>query len=693
MKDGEGADDLDFGRYYCVSGIASCTSYGGCYCFDGPPAFGFDAYAPASPISIIPSSLLDRVTMKRTTAIVGGLMGAFAALLLLLAILWRKRKGWGATNKTFRIAHGQNIDNPTALGRENVLDQLQSPRGQLDNTVSQATPELIPLESRNTEGNRRQYISLQSQQGWISRVLVFLALEMAYMSLVIIACFQPIVIQNVPIARLTEVKGVTTVLTIAWQTLALLPITDIVMEIFSSEWSHIFRCTHELDPGKTDVVSIQTAGILDRLKHFYSSNASLAFRLAFPVSLLSVALTGIAPGALTVETRFFPTVAHMRVGNIDISRMGSYSNTIPQRAAMLTQVEQVEHQQYSMNTSEAGVIVGWPELSPLTESVGDLTYPSDMVQFDYHCYWKAPSLVEMRPGGKSHVEYGIWAVDGNTAKEEWWTAYGPPLLNNSYPVGGIFPLIQSMGDDSVPRTSSSGISAWLFMGTNSSFDTGELKLDLGDVPATTNNSNWIVAECVSCPWVAAMASILLCDPQIRLSSTYVSFTRANNTLSISPSTPPSHVGNISPASAALVLAQSLLSATAIDKAYKYMGVNLMSASLFIQEPLKGFLLPGLYHVRSASNISSTIGPYVLSASKAWSDGFYSPGKFSTMPVHAIKEQPRLALVGSRPLAITAGSLAIIVLGLTVVQLSLPVGEPLGIGSLTKAIDHYKDSPA
>jgi hypothetical protein len=248
------------------------------------------------------------------------------------------------------------------------------------------------------------------------------------------------------------------------------------------------------------------------------------------------------------------------------------------------------------------------------------------------------------------------------------------------------------------------VSAWLFIGTNSTFRDSNngvpgthYPLDVGEAAASySGTSHWTVSEPYNTSTTsvlssgAPLASILLCDPNINMSSAYVTFTAENNTISISPWAIPSRVGNISPGSAADVLAQSLLGATAIDSEYSDPVLNIVSASIFLQKPLEGFYsYDRTEYVRSATNISSIIGSYVSSASKAWSDGFNAPRSFSTMSLDAIKDQPMLALVGSGPLTITTGILVIMVLVLVVPELWLPVGEPLGIASLKKALKFEK----
>jgi hypothetical protein len=363
-------------------GTAMQNSQGDWVCSSGPPAIVPNPHhAPIWPKSTTDSFLLDRVNTPPTAAIVGGVVGGFTLFLLLLAIILRKKDAWGAT--------------------DNIL---------------------APKASEQNSGIEGEGMPLQSQQGWISRVLLFLALETAYIALVSIACIQPITLTGISLGYLIEAKGVTTIIAITWQTIALLPIKDIASAVFSSEWSHSFWRTRELIPGKTDNVSVQTAGLLDRLKHFVTIHSTWAFRLALPLSLLSVALAGIGPGALTVTLIFIPTAARIDVGSIDITRIGN--NFLPtERAGLFTRVEQVERGRYGFNIAEPGVIVGWPRFSSY-DFTGNFTYPSDIVRFNYECHWAAPALMGKSSDGWSVSSYGMWAVDGKKNQEELWTTYG-----------------------------------------------------------------------------------------------------------------------------------------------------------------------------------------------------------------------------------------------------------------------------
>jgi len=110
-----------------------------------------------------------------------------------------------------------------------------------------------------------------------------------------------------------------------------------------------------------------------------------------------------------------------------------------------------------------------------------------------------------------------------------------------------------------------------------------------------------------------------------------------------------------------------------DDALKFtVALSVTSTSIFLQ-PLERLAYPDdSYGIRSASNISSTIGQYVSSASKAWSDGYNSPGSFTRLSVDATKE-PRLALLENGPLAVTREGLTVAVLGLMAAHLLFSMG--------------------
>jgi hypothetical protein len=265
---------------------------------------------------------------------------------------------------------------------------------------------------------------------------------------------------------------------------------------------------------------------------------------------------------------------------------------------------------------------------------------------------------------------------------------------------GIFPMLQMEANTSITRTSSDGTSAWLFIGTNSSYvfkdglNVIHYPLDIGNVPATYNSTHhWSILDPRQAPEYEAkykgpLATVLLCDPRMNLSSALVTLSPSNS-LSIA-GVRPSPVGNISPGSAAFVLSQSLLKVTDVDPRLNDLALNLLSARLFLQQPFNSqdnyF---GTAYVRSASNISSTIGAYVSSAAKAWSDGYWETDRYSTVVRDAIEQKQSLAIVGNVPLGIVAGILAVLLLALATVQLWMARAETLGIASLKEALESIR----
>lgn len=233
-------------------------------------------------------------------------------------------------------------------------------------------------------------------------------------------------------------------------------------------------------------------------------------------------------------------------------------------------------------------------------------------------------------------------------------------------------------------------SAWLFIGSNATYlQTASAIIDFSGISATYNSTFWYISEdSYNTTWGAYLASMLLCEPVMNFSIANVRYSPLNNTLSVMPEVLdlPS-VGNIDFFSATNALAQCLLDATSMQQApLTYLGhdtaVSALSTQLFLQ-PINH--ADGKLHLLSASNISSSIGQYFSIATKAWSDGYRAPGKFSTKVVDAVKGEERLALVASVPFTIIAGVLVVLVLGFTVVQLKVRQGTPLGIGSLEQVL--------
>jgi hypothetical protein len=76
----------------------------------------------------------------------------------------------------------------------------------------------------------RPDMPLQLKRGWISRVLI-LVVKTTQVKLVAIACVRHVVLSGVSLNRLTEIKGITSNLTITWQTMPFPPTRHILSSI------------------------------------------------------------------------------------------------------------------------------------------------------------------------------------------------------------------------------------------------------------------------------------------------------------------------------------------------------------------------------------------------------------------------------------------------------------------------------
>jgi hypothetical protein len=203
---------------------------------------------------------------------------------------------------------------------------------------------------------------------------------------------------------------------------------DMVTNVFAAEWCYAYERTQELIPGTTDRVSVRTAGYVDQAKHFFTSTASMAFRLAFLASIAALVLGAIAPGALSVDTVFVPMRTGIDMGSHSLVQLRTGGFSGHDRTRLAVETEQYERRQFIVALDDSSTIVGFPRPQALVESMGKLTYPSDVVRFSYACRWAAPKLEGMEQGKEngSVAMYGMWAVEGKEVEEELWQSqFGP----------------------------------------------------------------------------------------------------------------------------------------------------------------------------------------------------------------------------------------------------------------------------
>jgi hypothetical protein len=250
------------------------------------------------------------------------------------------------------------------------------------------------------------------------RVTIFVLLESGFIVLASIASWQPIILHLS--LTITEVKGALTVIAILWHSLAIYAVQDILVSIFSAEWSEQYWMSLGIGLRELDSVSRLTTGFFDQVRHFASKRATHPFRLSLISYLLLILLHGLGPSAISVNFVPYEFPQSILVANLTmvptedqfgIDTLASY------RANYITQLEMVEKSSsYGFNIRQPNVLIPWP--SDAVSANTTIKYQSDVIKYNFNCTWKVPS--------KSLDDHWLWVVDGH----QWGIHY--PL-----PTGGL----------------------------------------------------------------------------------------------------------------------------------------------------------------------------------------------------------------------------------------------------------------
>lgn len=136
-----------------------------------------------------------------------------------------------------------------------------------------------------------------TRKGFLLRIALSVVVEAGFVALCAVCLPTPLPL-NIPLS-LANAKAFFTAICILWQLLSMLPLGGIVDHCFSGEWYFQLARTGNLAPGRTDVVSILTAGMLDHLKYAITPRASKRFRVAFMITLMSIVIRTIFPSSLS----------------------------------------------------------------------------------------------------------------------------------------------------------------------------------------------------------------------------------------------------------------------------------------------------------------------------------------------------------------------------------------------------------
>ncbi|KDQ49569.1 hypothetical protein JAAARDRAFT_200730 [Jaapia argillacea MUCL 33604] len=511
------------------------------------------------------------------------------------------------------------------------------------------------------------------------RVAAFLSLELLYLALAAYCLVKPIVIPSMGNTRQKEVKGALTILSVAWQTLALFPVRDVVTFVFSGEWSHLVSSTGTLIVGKTDRVSTLTSGQVDRLRHSVDSKASRSYRIAYFSSLVFMGLAAIAPGVISIVNVLVPQSMSLSIGNMTITlgipfEFHHSTYDAIERAWLITRLEQVEKSRYGYENPK-GWVVGWPPLGLPSNGSGAIEYLSDVVHYEFACQWEVPTLADELFGDApiyivNNINWTVWDELGSISN----------LPATTY--GTILPLAQT------DFQANSSLSAYVLQGGNQSLMVHDTYyfLDLTGIPSAYNLTNS----------TTPLTTILLCDPKPSVSGGRVRLD-VDNTLTVVQSGLPSTVGNIPISAANVILSSGLLGPVSEQELQNTakMIINYICELLFLVDPSLNLTnYPMGVPPLDIESINNNMDIFFGSASKAYTDGYYSIGSaiptFTTVSVEAEQGEPRLAFASSKLLFIVYASL----LGVaTVLALLLGLGvgdgkrkrEPFTLGTVAWAV--------
>ncbi|KAF5355099.1 hypothetical protein D9756_005774 [Leucocoprinus leucothites] len=206
--------------------------------------------------------------------------------------------------------------------------------------------------------------------------------------------------------NLSAAKGAVTLVSITWHALAVFAVKDLLLHTFSVEWMQLYRKSGEMIPGETDAVSRLTAGIIDQTKHALSPTSTLSFRLAFISSLLTMALSGLGPSAITVN----PTTVPVHLEDFRVTEVVSDPSLLgdnPDGLATLKYADRIVQSEifdgftygFSLAPSQPdNYLIPWPERS-LGEDGLVYTYQSDVVRYGAKCSWKKSSEIPLSDFG------------------------------------------------------------------------------------------------------------------------------------------------------------------------------------------------------------------------------------------------------------------------------------------------------
>ncbi|KXN85404.1 hypothetical protein AN958_11376 [Leucoagaricus sp. SymC.cos] len=491
-----------------------------------------------------------------------------------------------------------------------------------------SSKELPPLPRTLSTFKRLFSQSSSPSPNYIKRIGAFVLVELGFIIIGAVALSKPIFVGFVP--SLDEAKGGFTVLFILWQTLAVLPLQHVVLCVFSHEWSIWWSRANSAGSPHPEEISVLTSTHSERARYLTRGKSSTGFKLAFVTSLLLLGLLKLGPGAVGIATVRRKRQVQVIMGKLILTANSPSNSTWPvlQHAQMVAGSEVLGHT-YGFDL-QSNHIVGW--LSRDSNTVGvDITYPTDIAAFEYACRWNSPAVFP---------QMAFLNAGGMKWTWEHVDVEGPSD-------GGVVPL--KAADDT-------SLSAYLLYGSNDTYPTtnsSRYVLNMGNIPSHLNETGFQDAQ-LPIQINAPLISVLICDPQMHITSGQVHLF-VNGTLSVESTEAPL-IGNIPSADANFLFSQGLFAATLVADMMTPrlpLFANLLSSYMFLDQPdPSNSTIP--YSLLSLETIANNMDSVVLSASKAFTDG-YNTRQNSVLSTDASASQPNLATIQEDVMALTASA--------------------------------------
>ncbi|KXN82794.1 hypothetical protein AN958_02159 [Leucoagaricus sp. SymC.cos] len=219
----------------------------------------------------------------------------------------------------------------------------------------------------------------------------FLSLQIVFVSLALVCAHSPLPIKLVSTS--SEVRGAFSVVFVAWQFIAALLVTDLLLRVFSEEWS-FYLTRHPFHAG-CDTVSTLTANVFFHIRYAITCATSMAYKAAFcAVGLITIlrtlgaasittAVSSVSVSTTITLTKYTPTTFDPTTNNDPV--MASI-----QRAEVFTRIEQELGTNIGWKVTD-NVLIGRQERDVVYPDV-NTTYPSDIVKFNFGCAWVQPQV-------------------------------------------------------------------------------------------------------------------------------------------------------------------------------------------------------------------------------------------------------------------------------------------------------------